>query len=445
MRRRLVAAAASLALVSGAAALWASGETMQARDIAWLRSALAAAPVGGVIDVPPGEYRGTLDITRPVHLRGGGRATLRGDGTTHVLSVQADDVTIEGFAIRESGQDLAKDHAAIHTTGARTVVLRNDIRESLHGVYVRGAPGARIEGNTIVGRAVVLEPVDPTLSGAGPDGAELCEVTLDQSRRGNGIHIWNSQGHVIAANVIRDTRDGVYFSFVDNSEVRENEITGVRYGLHYMYSDGNRFARNVFRDNAAGAALMNSSDIELRDNRFVANRGHRAYGLLLQTVERTRIVGNEIAGNTMGLFTENGHANVVEGNRIAGNYVGVHVSDSSDANVFSENQFIGNVHAVETSGRNHSNQWSHAGRGNYWENAARTDLDRDGIGDLVHRELDLFGDLRRPMPAIGLLSGGPGERLLRFVHARIGLPGLSGVVDDAPLVSVEGPHRGGNR
>jgi nitrous oxidase accessory protein len=34
---------------------------------------------------------------------------------------------------------------------------------------------------------------------------------------------------------------------------------------------------------------------------------------------------------------------------------------------------------------------------------------------------------------IGLLGGSPGERLLRFVHARLALPGLSGVVDAAPL------------
>ena len=57
----------------------------------------------------------------------------------------------------------------------------------------------------------------------------------------------------------------------------------------------------------------------------------------------------------------------------------------------------------------------------------------NGIGDVPHRELDLFGALRRDLPAIGLLGGSPAERLLRFVHARVALPGLAGVVDPAPL------------
>jgi nitrous oxidase accessory protein len=33
-----------------------------------------------------------------------------------------------------------------------------------------------------------------------------------------------------------------------------------------------------------------------------------------------------------------------------------------------------------------------------------------------------------------LLAGSPAERLLRFVHARLALPGLAGVVDTAPLI-----------
>jgi nitrous oxidase accessory protein len=191
----------------------------------------------------------------------------------------------------------------------------------------------------------------------------------------------------------------------------------------------------VFRDNAAGAALMFSKGLTLSHNRFVANRSHRAYGLLLQTVEETLIADNEIAGNTLGLFMESGHGNRVLENRIASNHVGIRVSDSSDENVFSGNRFAGNIHPVETSGDNHSNRWALDGRGNEWEGEARLDLDGNGVADLPHRELDVFGDLRRPFPAIGLIAGSPGERLLRFVYARVALPGVPGIVDPAPIVT----------
>jgi nitrous oxidase accessory protein len=328
------------------------------------------------------------------------------------------------------------------------IVRDNRIVECLHGVYVRHADGARVEGNTILGLADAAEAsVDPLAAKPGPkpgDG-ELCAAPANQNRRGNGVHIWNSAGHTIAGNVIRDTRDGIYFSFVDRSTVRDNDIARVRYGLHYMYSDENRFDRNVFSDNAAGAALMYSKGLTLAGNRFVANRSHRAYGLLLQSVDDSLISANEIAGNTLGLFLENGHANRVLGNRVAGNHIGIRVSDSSDANVFAGNRFTGNIHPVETTGDNRSNQWAADGRGNQWDGASTLDLDRNGIADLPHRELDLFGGLRRELPAIGLLAGSPAERLLRLVHARLAIPGAGGIVDPAPLVdpgpSATGAHR----
>lgn len=428
-RRAAATGVATIALAIGVAA----ADPSPADRGAWLRERLAAAPPSAVIDVPAGRYSGPFAIDRPVTLVGHGRAALMGDGTTHVVAVRAADVTIDGFEVRGSGLDLSLDHAAIHVTGPRAVIRNNRIVESLHGVYVRHADGVRIEDNVIVGAAQVAEALDLSKAVPKPGDGELC--TLDQNRRGNGVHIWNSTGHVIARNVIRDTRDGIYFSFVERSYVHDNDVARVRYGLHYMYSDENRFEGNRFHDNAAGAALMFSKGLTLRHNCFSANRSHRAYGLLLQSVDDTLISTNDIAGNTLGLFIEGGHGNRVLDNRIAGNNVGIRVDDSSDANVFAGNRFDGNVHPIETSGGNTANRWSMDGRGNRWDGAIQLDLDGNGIADLPHRELDLFGALRQSFPQIGLLAGSPGERLLRFVHARLALPELAGIVDPAPLVT----------
>jgi nitrous oxidase accessory protein len=178
-----------------------------------------------------------------------------------------------------------------------------------------------------------------------------------------------------------------------------------------------------------------TTGLTLRHNRFEANRSQRTYGLLLQTVEETVIDGNEISGNTLGLFMESCHGNRVLDNRIASNHIGIRISDSSDDNIFSGNRFAGNIHPVETSGENRSNRWSLDGRGNEWVGEARLDLDGNGIADVPHRELDVFGDLRREFPAVGLIAGSPGERLLRFIYARVALPGLAGIVDPAPIVT----------
>lgn len=433
-RLRAVLAAAGLAALASAR----SGATAApdgADRGAWLQEALAAAPAGAVIEVPAGRYAGPFTIERPVMLRGHGRAVLVGDGATHVVAVSAADVTIEGLEIRGSGTDLLLDHAGIHVTGPRATIRGNTIADCLHGVYVRHAGGVRVEDNTITGLSQTFEPVDPLKNKLKPGEGELCATPLNQNRRGNGIHVWNSSRQLIARNTIRDTRDGIYFSFVTDTDVRDNDIARTRYGLHYMYSDDNRFERNRFSDNAAGAALMSSNRLTLKANRFASNRSHRAYGLLLQTVGDSVIAGNEIAGNTVGLFIENGRGNRFLDNRIAANHVGIHVSDSTDANTFAGNRFAGNIHPVETTGGNGSNRWAEKGRGNAWEGAAQLDLDGNGIADLPHHELDLFGDMRRTFPAIGLLAGSPGERLLRIVHGRLALPGASGITDPAPIVT----------
>jgi nitrous oxidase accessory protein len=150
-------------------------------------------------------------------------------------------------------------------------------------------------------------------------------------------------------------------------------------------------------------------------------------------VDGATLDGNRVSGNTVGVFFESGHGNRVINNRIDRNHIGIHISDSSDGNAFAGNRFIGNLHTVETTGGNVTSQWAIDGRGNYWDGAVTLDLDRNGIADVPHRELDLFGGMRQQFPVIGLLSGSPAERLLRFVHARLALPGLSGVVDPAPL------------
>ncbi|MFH1500215.1 MAG: NosD domain-containing protein [Verrucomicrobiota bacterium] len=428
--KRLLAAALFLAPLATSASAVASD----------LRARIAAAEAGATLQVEAGEHHGPFVIDQPLRLIGAPGAVLRGDGRDHVIAIRAADVEIAGFTIRGSGRELGDDHAAIHITGARAIIRDNRILDSLHGIYVRKADAARIERNVILGDGAGVAAVDDPLHvPLRPGESELCGVESMQDRRGNGIHLWNSARHQIADNVITGTRDGIYFSFTDETLVRGNTITRVRYGLHYMYSDLNTFERNRFSDNAAGSALMYSKGLVLRDNRFTANRGHRAYGLLLQSVDETLIEGNLIEGNTLGLFTENSNGLTVRANRIAGNHVGLRVSDSTEDSRFSENVFTGNIHAVESTTKGAKNTWSVGARGNVWDGAVALDLDRDGVSDLPHREPDVFGAWRRPFPAIGLLSSSPGAKLLHFIHSRLALPGMPGVTDPHPLLSSAKP------
>ncbi len=399
-----------------------------------LQERLDAAPVGAVIEVSPGAYHGRLVIRKPVSLVGRGRPAINGGGKGSVVTILADDVTVRGFLITGSGADLMQDDAGIFVQASRAAIESNRIENALHGVYLKKAKDGRLVGNRITGMTTLPGPAKAASSAA--DTLDMCApVARNINIRGNGIHLWNSSGVLIERNRITESRDGIYFSFSDECVVRRNVIRKVRYGLHYMYSDRNRFEENHFTESAAGAAMMYSKGLAVSRNIFEANRGFRAYGLLLSAVDRTRIEHNRIVSNNVGIYMENSNGNLFLRNDVAGNYIGIRLTASSDDNRFSRNRFRNNLHPAELAGVSGTNNWSAGGTGNYWQHAAPVDLDGDGVGELPHRQADTLGKLRESFPLVSLLSGSPALELLEFAQQQVELPGLSAIEDPAPLVA----------
>ncbi len=400
-----------------------------------LQEKINSAAPNDTLTVAAAVHPGSITIAKPLTLLATPGAEIRGNGVGNVITINADDVTLRGFRITGSGLRLSDDNAAIFVTGHRATIDSNVIENSLHGVYLKKVRGARILGNRIRGKTtlrVATGPVAQTLTtGAG----ELCDVALDQNRRGNGIHQWNCERILISGNEISDARDGIYFSFTNHSRVENNHVHHVRYGLHYMYSDNNTFENNVFAQNAAGAAVMFSRDLIIRGNEFIDNRGSRAYGILFQSDERVRLENNTIRNNAVGLSFQQAIGFVVRANDVSGNYIGLRFYGNSDDNSFSENRFTQNLHPIDSNGHGSDNRWAVAGVGNFWSGQQTFDLNGDGVNDLPHRELDLTGPLRRDFPTIAFLSGSPVLKLLRFAHDRAALPGVHSIDDPAPLTT----------
>jgi len=400
-----------------------------------LQQRIDTAAPGETVRVQSGVHAGPIIINKSLTLTAEPGAEIRGNGTGNVVTVAADDVTLRGLRINGSGLRLSDDDAAIFVTGNRVTVENCIIADSLHGVYLKKVSGAQILNNQIQGKTTLAASTEPVEKGIG-QSTENCDTTLVANRRGNGIHQWNCEGNLIRGNEISDARDGIYFSFTNNSRVENNLIHHVRYGLHYMYSDANIFENNTFTENAAGAAIMFSKDMVVRGNRFVNNRGYRAYGLIFQSSDRSRLERNEITENAVGLSFNQCNQNEVVSNRVTRNYIGLRFGSNSDGNRFTENVFAGNLHPIETGASDVSGSlWAVNGVGNFWDTQLELDLDGDGIIDLPHRELDLFGILRRDFPAIAFLSESPALKLLRFANERAVIPGMSSIEDPAPLTS----------
>ena len=152
--------------------------------------------------------------------------------------------------------------------------------------------------------------------------------------------------------------------------------------------------------------------------------------------DNSRLEQNEISENAVGLSFNQCNQNEIVGNRVTRNYIGLRFGSNSDANRFTENIFTGNLHPIETGASDVSGSlWAVNGVGNLWDTELELDFDRDGIIDVPHRELDLFGILRRDFPAIAFLSESPAVKLLRFANERAVIPGMSSIEDPAPLTS----------
>jgi nitrous oxidase accessory protein len=375
-----------------------------------LQLAVDATRPGDTLVVYGGHYRGSLRLERPIALVGRDLPILDGEGAGDVVTIEAGGVTLEGFRVRYSGLDLARNEAAVKVHGDGARIRNNLIGRSLHGIYLEGANGALVEDNEIAGFDSL----------ASPD-------------RGNGIHLWNARRNVLRGNRVSATRDGLYFAGSPSNTIADNVVERTRIGLHYMYSDSNVFSNNVFRANEAGAAIMLSRALDVSNNRFVQNVGHRAYGLLLQTADDSRVRGNEIEGNTVGLFFDNSNRNQIVDNRVVGNFLGVHLYASSENNAFSGNAFGANEHDLVNDGGVDENDWSPGGRGNFWEAQRGYDLNGDGTADEPYRVVDVYSALIQRVPSAVLFTRSPAMDALALAERLFPAFQTSSAVDGHPL------------
>jgi len=402
-----------------------------------LQSRIDTATPDDTIHVEGGVHTGPITIDRPLTLRGENRPHLKGDEQTHVVTIEASDVTLAGFRITGSGTSLNKDHAGVLVKGDRATIRDNHFSDVLHGIYVKGRDRAIIVENVVGGPPTVTRTLSASEAVQANCTAKRgpCEVPLSPSRRGNGIHLWKSVHNTITHNVVHHTRDGVYFSYTDHTYVAHNNIHDVRYGLHFMYSDDNVFEHNRFSDNASGSALMFSFRLTARQNVFHSNRSQRGYGLLLQTMDESRFVGNRLTENGTGLYLENSTRNVFKQNEVTGNYRGLRFTGSSMENQFGDNVIRGNLNTATVAGASSTNRWHIGGRGNYWGPQGLLDLNADGISELPYRTVDLIGDRRDQFAYVDLLAASPGLALLEEALRRVPSPAVAAIQDPHPLLN----------
>ena len=341
--------------------------------------AVAAAAPHDTVWVGAGLYREpTVIIDRPLTLAGEPGAVLDGEGARGLVEIRADSVTVRGLTLRNTGLSFTEDRSAILVEKARFCSVEdNRLRDTFFGIYLANSGDCVVRGNDLEARAE------------------------RETRAGNGIHLWYSVRVHIDGNRIRGHRDGIYFEFVEDSEVTGNDSVGnLRYGLHFMFSDRCGYGRNRFADNGAGVAVMDTRDVVMEDNDFDHNWGSAAFGLLLKDITDSRILRNRFRRNSVALYAEGANRVEVRGNEFLENGWAVKLMANSEGTRFETNNFLANSFDVSTNSR----RTRSAFRGNYWDRYRGYDLDRDGTGDVPFRPVRLFSLLvERNEPTLVLL------------------------------------------
>jgi len=330
-----------------------------------LAAAVAAARSGDRIVIRDGTYHGpTAVVDKQLTIEGQGHPVLDGENTRGLIVIKADDVTVRGLTLRNVGTSFVEDRAALRVDNAHGCLIDdNHIENGFFGIYLANVTDCRVTHNT------------------------LRATGQRETESGNGIHLWTSRRITIAGNTITGHRDGIYFEFVHDSDIRDNLSTGnLRYGMHFMYSDDCRYTNNIFRKNGSGVAVMFTKRVEMVGNRFEDNWGPAAYGLLLKEISDSRLESNRFLHNTTGLLADGANRLVAIHNEFVNNGWAVKLDASTLDGRFEHNDFLGNSFDVASNSRSPTTTFA----GNYWDGYRGYDLDRNGVGDVPHRPVRLF-------------------------------------------------------
>ena len=400
MKRLALAFAFSFAACCVQAATWTvrPGQAIQ--------PAIDKAAAGDVVEVLRGQYPGNLVIAKPLTLRGIERPTISGNLQGDTIRVKAEDVTIEGLIVRDSGDSLLAQNAGIYISPGshRAVVRKNDVVYNLFGLWIEKANDVRVEDNLIVGKR-----------------------DYGSSQRGNGVQLYNTTGARIIGNNIGFVRDALYVDVSHNAIFRGNRLHHSRYGTHYINSYHNLWEDNDSYLNRGGLALMEVRDQVVRNNRAWGNSDH---GIMLRTLQDSVIENNVVADNGRGLFIYDVEYATLRGNLVTGNKVGVHLSAGSTRNTVEGNDFIGNREQVRYVG---AKDESWGGKvGNHWSNYLGWDRDGDGRGDVPYEANDVVDRLIWRHPTARLLLASPAVQALRLVGQQFPVLRAPSVVDAKP-------------
>jgi len=349
-----------------------------------------------------------IEITKPITIIGEGNPVIDGENKGEIITIQADNVTIDGLGIVNVGTSYTTDYAAVRVVKSENFLLQNLKLERLFfGIYLEKAKNGKVLNNSIMGDAV------------------------EEFSSGNGIQLWHCKNVEVRGNNIQKVRDGIYLEFSDEINITDNiSSNNLRYGLHFMFSNHDTYINNLFENNGAGVAVMFSKFIIMKGNTFKKNWGPASFGLLLKEINDSEIINNNFEENTVGINIEGSNRVNYTHNDFKNNGWAVKVRGACYQNIFEKNNFLYNSFDISYNSRLNDNKFD----SNYWSNYTGYDLNRNGIGDVPYRPVKLFSYIVNRTPETIILLRSLFIDIIDFSEKVSPIFTPDNLVDEQPLL-----------
>jgi len=228
------------------------------------------------VNVLAGTYDENVVANKAVTLTGAAGAIIDGAGNGVVVTITTDDVTLQGFTIRNS--ESAANSAGVFLNGASDcTVANNTITGNANGILMAVGSGNAFTSNVVntnlaYGIAVVAGTGNTinlnTVTGNGLDA-----IALENASAVGGPVTAGSTGNFILENTISSNRDGVFLGEnCDGNTVDGNTLSSITStGVSAWRSDGHTITDNTIGGAAIGLRLLGSSNNTITGNTLSGN------------------------------------------------------------------------------------------------------------------------------------------------------------------------------
>jgi parallel beta-helix repeat protein len=215
-----------------------------------VQAAIDAAENGDTVSVAPGTYYENIVLKNGINLFGAGAnvTIIDANGYRDVVDARANDATISGFTLRNSGEfDSGHTNCGVYIDGSYAPVIRNNvIVRNNNGIGIWYGANPYIRNNII-------------------------------ENNSNGLYIYGSEEKpsnpdIINNTIVNNETDGITLRVMVSPVIVNNIITGHTYGINHNYVTGSPVLNhnnlwnngvNYLRDNSADDTLAGPGSISV--------------------------------------------------------------------------------------------------------------------------------------------------------------------------------------